>query len=99
MKAFYDIEVFPSFFCVTFKKLETKQIDQFVVFETIDDRENLKNYLLDIEQLIGFNNLHYDAPVLRYVLQSDKQTPRELTKSLFDTSAKLISEEGRYDKQ
>ena len=99
MKAFYDIEVFPSFFCVTFKKLETKKIDQFVVFETIDEREKLKEYLNNIEQLIGFNNLHYDAPVLRYVLKSDDQSPIQLTKNLFNISAKLISEEGRYDKE
>lgn len=98
MKWFYDLEVFPNLFCVTFKNADTGEERVFGVYGDRDGREKLRTFLDQPMTLIGFNNISYDGPVLyamAYLYRN--QSPSDALWNLFQFSAKLIDGEGRFD--
>lgn len=90
----FDIEVFKNFFCVTFMRLEDGETQVFTIWDKNDDSFKLKKFLAQPLFLIGFNNLSYDMPVLRYILNYRGKT---LNSDLYKLSAKLISDAHRDD--
>ena len=90
----YDIEVFPNFFCVTFLDCDAMEKFVFTIFKDIDDRKKLYEFLDRDIQLIGFNNLFYDGPILNYICA---HPGINLFPSLFSISKRLISDESRQD--
>ena len=65
----YDVEVFPNFFSVTIKNTESKN---HVTYE-ISDRRNdmpsiLKLFLNKNIYFVGYNSMHYDKPLISYII-------------------------------
>lgn len=64
----FDVEVALNFFCVTFKEFSKPERHTFEISERKNDFLILKNYLEQLNtketKLAGFNNLHYDEPIL-----------------------------------
>jgi hypothetical protein len=90
----YDVEIFPNFFCVTFLDCDSMEKAVFTIFKEIDDRKKLFEFLDRDIQLIGFNNLSYDGPILYYIFTHRGEA---LFPNLFNLSKRLISDESRQD--
>ena len=94
----YDIEVFPNFFSVTVKNTETGNSKFYEI-------SNRKNELPDIVKLflhkgiyfVGFNSMHYDAPVISYLILNFKRLILrpvwEVTSEIKQFSDKVINSE------
>ena len=94
-KYVYDIEVFPNFFCATFLDCGSGEKTVFVLYQNTDDRQRLCHFLDRNIELIGFNNLAYDGPVL-YALCS-RRSAGDILPELFRLSGRLIAEDNRQD--
>lgn len=88
-KWLYDVEVSPNFFCVTFLNVDTREDKAFVIFSDRNDSDGLESFLSEESLLIGFNNLHYDSLILRYVLEN--RYSESLLSDLFSFSSRIIS--------
>ena len=70
-KYIYDLETYPNFFLAVFKEVNQ---DNWLIFE-ISDRKNqteeLRKFALSNINLIGFNNLNFDYPVLHKTILSN----------------------------
>lgn len=98
LKYCYDLEVFPNFFCVTFVNVDTGGSGVFTLHGDIDQRDELAFFLDRNMELIGFNNLAYDGPILYYLLtRTGDMNVREATDALFKISGKLINERVHMD--
>lgn len=64
----YDIEVFPNLFTITLKNIDTKKINVFEISERKDERQEMFDYINNLNYMIGFNNIGYDYPVLHFML-------------------------------
>ena len=95
-KYVYDIEIFPNFFCVTFLECDSMEKFVFTIFKDNDDRQKLCAFLDRDIQLIGFNNLSYDGPIL-YFICTHKSI--NLLSDLFNLSKRLISDDNRQDEE
>jgi len=94
----YDVETFPNFFSVTVKNTESGNHK----FYEISDR---KNQLPDIVTLflhkgiywIGFNSMHYDSPIISYLIINYKKLILrpvwEITETIKAFSDKIINSE------
>jgi hypothetical protein len=89
-KVFYDIEVYPNFWCVVFAN---ENGDMY----TIDSNSN---YIEDLEKLekitrhrlfVGFNNNHYDAYILQILLNNKHN--KKLTTQVYEATQDLIVHE------
>ncbi len=94
-KYFYDVESFPNFFCATFQDESGEDITQYSVGCGRDDLKSLLSFLNKESVLIGFNNISYDDPVLRFIQTWDKNG--NLPDRIFRLSARLISDASRQD--
>lgn len=90
----FDVEVFKNFFCVTFIKVDTKEIKTFIIWKNRDDRKELLEFLSNNLFLISFNGLSYDLPILRFIKNYSGQN---INSDLYKLSTKLVSEEHRRD--
>ena len=74
MRKVYDVETFPNFFSYTDIDCDTEEVSVFVISRHRDDKEALCNYLDKLEStksgMIGFNNLHFDWPVVNYIREN-----------------------------
>lgn len=93
-KYIYDLEVFPNFFCATFLDCDTGEKAVFVIYRDTDDRQKLRRFLDRRIQLIGFNNLSYDGPLLVALCTWNA---RDILAELFNLSARLIADDNRQD--
>lgn len=92
----YDEEVYPNFFCITFRNLKEIEIKRIFRFDgtskdlitLIELREFVKGIWL-----IGYNNHGYDDYILNYFLSSNSCLTPEQVK---DFSNKLIESENPY---
>lgn len=91
----YDIEVFPNFFSATFLDCDSKKEFSFTIYKEIDDRQKLIEFLDRDIQIIGFNNISYDGPILYYIISNKKK--KNIVSDLFNISTRLISDEHRND--
>lgn len=70
----YDLETLKNCFIAVFKNTKTKEIKKFVVHEYLGrDWYKLISFLLECHNdkstvFLGFNNLHFDAQVIHYIL-------------------------------
>ena len=65
----YDVEIFPNFFSVTIKNTESKN---HITYE-ISDRKNDLPYIAKLFlnkniYFVGYNSMHYDKPIISYIL-------------------------------
>jgi DNA polymerase elongation subunit (family B) len=87
----YDVEVFPNFFSATFIDIVNRgDVSQFYIFEGKGKRAPLLNLLRSADQLVGFNSLSYDDPML--LTYMDNVRSEHLNRALFKTSGALIKD-------
>jgi len=85
MSVVYDIEVLRGCFTYTDINIETEEITQFVIHPERDERIRLFHYLREIEgNMIGFNNVNFDYPVLHKFLDKFYWETEETSQLLFD---------------
>jgi len=90
----YDIEFYPNFFCVVFRKFPSREI--YKVFEISTRKDERKELLEFINSkgitLIGYNNVGYDYPVLDFLLEN----PRTSLSRWFKHTKKNILEDDSF---
>jgi hypothetical protein len=93
----FDIEVYKDLFCVTFANVESKEVKVFSIFDNVNQSYELSQFLDDDKQLVGYNNIDYDNPVMQYLVQNRDWCT---TKDVFNFSTQVISlERGGYSKE
>jgi hypothetical protein len=93
----FDIEVYKDLFCVTFANVESKDVKVFRVFDNVNESEELFEFLDDDKQLVGYNNIDYDNPVMQFLVQNRDWCT---TRDVFEFSSNLISlERGQTSKE
>jgi hypothetical protein len=70
----YDVEIFPNFFSVTVKNTESGNH----VFYEISDRKNDMPNIVELFlhkgiYFVGFNSMHYDSPIISYIIINYKR--------------------------
>lgn len=93
----YDIESFKNLFTVTFVNVEDEG-EKYVFYTGLEknDYSDIKKFLNQEMTLIGYNNISYDNPMLRFVMSYDGE---KLASEAFALSGKLIDEGYRNDKK
>lgn len=65
----YDVEAFPNFFSIAIKNTESGNIKTYQVgFNTNNLPEICKLFLNKSIYWVGYNSIHYDAPLINYIL-------------------------------
>lgn len=81
----YDIEVLKGCFTYTDINIQTEEVTQFVIHPERDERIRLFHYLREIEgNMIGFNNVNFDYPVLHKFLDKFYWETKETSQLLLD---------------
>lgn len=98
----YDIEVFPNIFHCTVKNTETNELYKFEISPRKIDLQNLKTFYEDYNKMFcGYNNHHYDDPVINYILDNYNimitKNIWDITRSIFNLS-RIITIEENTDK-
>lgn len=94
----YDIEVFPNIFHCTVKNTETNELYKFEISPRKIDLQNLKIFYEDHNKMFcGYNNHHYDDPVINYILDNYNimitKNIWDITRSIFNLSRIITTEE------
>lgn len=65
----YDVEVFPNFFSVAIKNTESGNIKTYQLSEIKNELPQIaKVFLTKGIYWVGYNSIHYDAPLINYIL-------------------------------
>ena len=64
----FDIEVLKNVFTCTCKNTETKQITVFEISPRRVDIQGLVTFFYEDYYFVGYNNIHYDNPILNYII-------------------------------
>lgn len=99
----YDIEVFRNVFHCTVINTETKELYKFEISERRNQLKDLIQFFLDKEKLFcGYNNIHYDDPIINYIIDYQKVFDRknylDICNSIFNLSKIITSEKDSIDK-
>lgn len=111
MKFLYDIECFPDFFFVGFKNYETKKLITFEISEDIDQKEELYQFLKQLDKnntfFISFNGIDYDNIIINYFYKNYKEISgvtgfknwdfKSITNALKEFSNYVINNKDNYD--
>lgn len=94
----YDVEIFPNFFSVTIKNTESGNIKSYEISERRNDLPSIaKLFLTKGIYFVGFNSMHYDSPIISYILINYKRLILkpvwEITAELKQFSDKIIKSE------
>jgi len=69
----YDLECYPNFFSCALENVENGSVPFFEISEWKNDGVALYEFIMSLSyykhRLIGYNNIHYDYPLLHLVLQ------------------------------
>jgi hypothetical protein len=74
----YDIETFPNLFTASFLPLDSEYVRAFEISERKDQRIELIDYVHSLDEMIGFNNVGFDWPILNKLLLNPSMSPYEL---------------------
>ena len=70
----YDVEVFPNFMSVTVKNSETGNIKSYEISERRNDLPEIAKLFLHKDiYFVGFNSMHYDSPIISYLIINYKR--------------------------
>ena len=94
----YDFEVFPNFVSVTVKNTESGKIKSYEISERRNDMPDMaKLFLHKGIYFVGFNSMHYDSPIMSYILINYKRLILkpvwEITAEIKEFSDKIIKSE------
>ena len=94
----YDIELYLNLFLVIFKDIYTNQLYIFEISQRRDDRVALLKFIKEAEEMIGFNNLAFDYPLLHHfiLLFKKRLTGKQLVTELFNKGQQLINSNNRW---
>ena len=106
----YDIEVFPNVFTCTVKNTETKEFLIYEISDRKNDINNLVDLFWTIRNpninkldydlktdkiFVGYNNIHYDNPIVNYIIDYHEKMLQlpvwKVTNSIFKLSEEIIS--------
>lgn len=94
----YDIEVMPNVFLLSVLDLGSYMKKTFVLGEwgKENEFEEMKGYIQNLVErkylMIGFNNYHYDYPVLHYILTSAEIDNDNVCERAYERSCEIIEE-------
>ena len=97
----FDIEVLKN--ACTCKNTDTKQITVFELSPRRVDIQGLVTFFYEDYYFVGYNNIHYDNPILNYIIMLyrehyfDRYSTRELTESVFRMSQLVIDKNSDFD--
>lgn len=88
----FDIEVYPNLFLLCAKNVINGKRVTFQVSPLDDNRVKIIQWLKnEVDEMVGFNNLFYDYPVLHYAIDKLwKLRGRDFCKMLFNYSESII---------
>lgn len=94
----YDVEIFPNFFSVTVKNTESKRVRSYEISSRRNDLpEIVKLFLHGGIYFVGFNSMHYDKPIISYLIINYKRLILrpvwEITAEIKQFSDKIINSE------
>lgn len=70
----YDVEIFPNLFSVTVKNTESGNIKSYEISERRNELPDIvKLFLHKGIHWVGFNSMHFDAPVMSYLIINYKK--------------------------
>ena len=94
----FDIEVFINCFHCTLYNTETHEINKFEVSERKNEIHSLCKYFMENDfYFVGYNNIHYDNPIINYCLEyfSDCDFPYwKICNSIFNLSKTITDKQG-----
>jgi hypothetical protein len=99
----FDIEVLKNIFTCTCKNTETGVIKVFEISSRKVDIQDLLNYFTQDCYFVGYNNHHYDNPVLNYIFSLYRKryfeffSTREITESIFRMSQIVIDKNSNFE--
>lgn len=99
----FDIEVLKNVFTCTCKNTDTKQITVFEISPRRVDIQGLVTFFYEDYYFVGYNNIHYDNPILNYIIMLynkhyfNSYSTRELTESIFRMSQLVIDKNSDFD--
>ncbi len=97
MNYVYDIETLSNCFTAVFAEVESGELNQFVIHESRNDAQNLREFLRGLHLgkagLIGFNNRHFDWPILHYFIGLSPNDPDTTARILYAKAQSIISNE------
>lgn len=99
----FDIEVLKNVFTCTCKNTNTKQITVFEISPRRVDIQGLVTFFYEDYYFVGYNNIHYDNPILNYIIMLynkhyfNSYSTRELTESVFRMSQLVIDKNSDFD--
>ena len=70
-KKLFDIECYKNYFCVGIRDYNSKELLFYEISEEINQTKEIYNYFNNYKGfLIGFNSVHYDNMVIKYLIKS-----------------------------
>lgn len=100
----FDIEVLKNVFTCTCKNTDTNYIITFELSQRKNDIEKLVQYFTEQDcYFVGYNNIHYDNPVINYIIKLYKQgycerfSTRAITESIFRMGQLIINDEANKE--
>lgn len=99
----FDIECLKNVFTCTCKNTETSKIITFEIsHRSFDLLEMCKYFLTEDAYFVGYNNLHYDNPIINYCIEYSytyaDYNYKKWTESIFNLSKLIIDKEGDVER-
>src|SRR5579864_2189089 len=86
-KAVYDVEAFPNFILFAFQDVESGAVTRFIIDDTLDQRDELRTHVKNLDALIGYNSSGYDNHVLDAAINGIKDPKNHRVRRLGDCRA------------
>lgn len=109
MQFIYDIETFPNVFTCIIEHAYLPITWEFEISDRVNQSKELIEFLMDLgkteDEMVGFNNLGFDYPVLHHLIKmgySDANTLYQKAKAIIDSEDKfthVVYPSDRYVKQ
>lgn len=98
----YDIEVFKNVFHCTLLNTETEELIKFECSIRKNEMEEICKFFLQPDIcLVGYNNIHYDNPIINYCIEyfsNSKYTYNKICMSIFNLSTIITKDKENIDK-
>lgn len=98
----YDIEVFKNVFHCTLLNTETEELIKFECSIRKNEMEEMCKFFLQSDIcLVGYNNIHYDNPIINYCIEyfsNSKYTYDKICMSIFNLSTIITKDKENIDK-
>lgn len=98
----YDIEVFKNVFHCTLLNTETEELIKFECSIRKNEMEEMCKFFLQPDIcLVGYNNIHYDNPIINYCIEyfsNSKYAYDKICMSIFNLSTIITQDKENIDK-